>query len=753
MASLIPSTPTPEDRPNTLVLYDPPSFEVIMSDAPPRNIEGQQTIHNPPEWLLVLHHQLGRAYEQVLAAAEDVAQTRQDTQQLLQRQYEAMRHQYMQMVKAVQNTTQITQEQIEEFCTSMAESAKAFAAEVWSTVARVTTDQERRDHAIRQLREVAEAHHATLGELRQELHQQKQHQVELGEHVRSTNQRLNDLLAEAYRTPNPTESPAIEEIRQVVSAAVAEAIRQTERNREPDADRVFKRLSKRAAAGRPLSKDGHQSTSLKVASSDQTRPMTLPRIPLMSGSNPPTTKEKGTPTVRTVLPGSEEHFRRTASRRVAEEANRRQEAMRAASFFIPEMTGALGSPPPPPGQPPAAPTPGADPDDSSSSSDSDSDDNQAGGRNSARREKVNTGLKGNNGPFDLVQLLSQLVKPKQQLQTGRPEKFTGRDKSKFKAWWRSIEDHMAIYQESFVDDGQKIRWLGTFLTDVALEWHHKRIREAQRNFFADTWDTYRQAIQERFRDPGKQYRDADKLQKLRYEGDIAAYLTRLQELNNDVGMSGVTLRNLVMTTVPSDVVRLVYSHRRAIPEDDEEFLEAIQDAGLTYEAMKLNPGLKGKDESTSRTKERSKEDQRENRFHSGRSSRREKRRSNRSETSQKEEVRDKKWTSTKSALQGIDQKDIDQFKAAKATCWRCGRDNHHTLECYAKKDANGKTLPQPPAKVSGTKRKAEDEGPNKGKRARMVQAVHVVEASEESPQEEGMPEIQTTLSDSDVEDF
>jgi len=35
----------------------------------------------------------------------------------------------------------------------------------------------------------------------------------------------------------------------------------------------------------------------------------------------------------------------------------------------------------------------------------------------------------------------------------------------------------------------------------------------------------------------------------------------------------------------------------------------------------------------------------------------------------------------------------------------------------------------------------------------MVQAVQVVEASEKSPQEEDMPEIQTTLSDSDVEDF
>jgi hypothetical protein len=43
-------------------------------------------------------------------------------------------------------------------------------------------------------------------------------------------------------------------------------------------------------------------------------------------------------------------------------------------------------------------------------------------------------------------------------------------------------------------------------------------------------------------------------------------------------------------------------------------------------------------------------------------------------------------------LAGVPQAEIDQHKADKASCWCCGYNSHHTLECFAKKTSKGTEL-------------------------------------------------------------
>jgi hypothetical protein len=83
------------------------------------------------------------------------------------------------------------------------------------------------------------------------------------------------------------------------------------------------------------------------------------------------------------------------------------------------------------------------------------------------------------------------------------------------------------------------------------------------------------------------------------------------------------------------------------------------------------------------------------------------RKSNRSDRHGKKESthiprsdKEKKFQNNREALAGVPQMEIDQHKADKASCWRCGRNSHHTLECFAKKTSKGTELTTMVAAVS-----------------------------------------------------
>ena len=73
----------------------------------------------------------------------------------------------------------------------------------------------------------------------------------------------------------------------------------------------------------------------------------------------------------------------------------------------------------------------------------------------------------------------------------------------------------------------------------------------------------------------------------------------------------------------------------------------------------------------------------------------------------------KLWKGLREVFQGVPQDEIDEHKKNAQGCWRCGRDNHNTYQCYARTSKKGTTLLEAPGRqISATttapKRKREE---------------------------------------------
>jgi len=136
-------------------------------------------------------------------------------------------------------------------------------------------------------------------------------------------------------------------------------------------------------------------------------------------------------------------------------------------------------------------------------------------------------------------------------------------------------------------------------------------------------------------------------------------------------------------------------------------LTRSMEAGQIYENMLADPALSKKGGSAS-TKGHSKTDQRKGNTRSPSDPNPSSRNDSKGRGKGEPKLR---WANNKDALQGINQADIDKHRAAKVACWRCGRDNHQTLHCFANKDVDGKEIPAAPKNF-----KHETKGPPGGGR-------------------------------------
>jgi hypothetical protein len=107
----------------------------------------------------------------------------------------------------------------------------------------------------------------------------------------------------------------------------------------------------------------------------------------------------------------------------------------------------------------------------------------------------------------------------------------------------------------------------------------------------------------------------------------------------------------------------VYSRHGGLPDTDEEFLSAVQEAGLIYENMLSNPGLgsvgKGAPGSTSERSKPVPPPTKEPRSLSGQ---------NQSSRNSKVDPKSKRWSNNRDVLKGIYQADIDKRKSANKAC-------------------------------------------------------------------------------------
>jgi hypothetical protein len=102
--------------------------------------------------------------------------------------------------------------------------------------------------------------------------------------------------------------------------------------------------------------------------------------------------------------------------------------------------------------------------------------------------------------------------------------------------------------------------------------------------------------------------------------------------------------------------------------------------------------------------------------------------------------KEKKYASTKEALKGISEELIQKHKSASPLCWRCGRCNHSTTECYAKTAESGDTLEKPTISSQNKRKRNNDDQESKDTKKAKTAAVR---AEPEEQQEKWIWEIDT----------
>jgi hypothetical protein len=571
-----------------------------------------------------------------------------------------------------------------EALTQFAHAANAFGTEIWTTIADMRTDQDGKHAALttggQRLKEGVEFLHDHLARA-------VASQQEWNAHCESWAKEQADATAAAKKAAKKAKQKilVITSKQKEIEEEAAKEKRLRERREQHLMDRVLKKVQHRLKKGKSV--DNRTIISeVREENEGLGEPMAGPPDSKNgSGYTTPTESPSGSPSP-------------------------------PPSGGAPKGKGKGRGSGPPKG--PKAPIDPPSPSSSSSSSDTDS---SVGSNISAwlhRRQQA--ALKKIKKKELTRLLLGKLFQPTpapvKKPQIARPEKYDGERKTSFKAWWIEMKRWMRFYAESLQKDTDKIDWVGFQLTGTARRWFQAREKQLESYHQEDTWKEFTEALIKRYVDPKEAEKDHKKIKALEYKGDIKDYITRLRDLNTTVLMSGPAYRDVVKAAVPKEMLKMVYSRSGGIPQEDEEFLAAVTEAGEVIEDMKEDDRLKEhakKDSEKSSHKKESVETKKDKKKKGDTPTSDKKKKdssdSKKKETKKKESI----FQSGKEALEGVSQDEIDRHKTSKADCIRCGRDGHKMYDCYAKATTNGVQLPDAKGKgkVSAvtSKRKRSDE--------------------------------------------
>ncbi|KAK4230167.1 hypothetical protein QBC38DRAFT_410684, partial [Podospora fimiseda] len=154
-------------RNDRFILWAPPSFDVVMRDAPPNLPPSDVHVRDVPPWIRSLHEQLERAYQQVLEFQQLDAQASQGELASIKKQYEAMRSNYLTMSQMQRSHLVTSQDQIVQFQHRMEVASVNFSKEVQTAIAKLSGDAEQRGRAIQLLIQMTQQQAAKLSDVDQ----------------------------------------------------------------------------------------------------------------------------------------------------------------------------------------------------------------------------------------------------------------------------------------------------------------------------------------------------------------------------------------------------------------------------------------------------------------------------------------------------------------------------------------------------------------------------------------------------------
>ncbi|KAG6123951.1 hypothetical protein E4U38_008390 [Claviceps purpurea] len=269
----------------------------------------------------------------------------------------------------------------------------------------------------------------------------------------------------------------------------------------------------------------------------------------------------------------------------------------------------------------------------------------------------------------------------------KPVRFTGKNLTITRAWWATVIFYLDANTDSLDTDMIKINWVGSLLADLALVWHIHRADRHAPPHQPDTWTSYSKAFKVRFTDKAEDSKNYTQMMELQYKGDTDEYLTQFLELNTSGQALGLGERRRITRVLPREIVRMADTWNRGKILSDDEFIETLMEAGFLHENSVADEAA----DTSTRPKHRQP--------------------SSKPDKDTPKSIVGRIWSSLKEALTGIVQAAIDQRKADGLLCWRCGRDSHHTLACFAKSDVEGRDLPPAPQRSPGSTSTPKAPGP------------------------------------------
>jgi len=231
--------------------------------------------------------------------------------------------------------------------------------------------------------------------------------------------------------------------------------------------------------------------------------------------------------------------------------------------------------------------------------------------------------------------------------------------------------------------------------DMALVWHLYRYRELRDN---DTWVNYSAAIRTEYRNDREAADTQLKLGQLHYQGSIRTYLMEFQALNLFVRTTGEVLKEKIDLAMMSEILTMHFAHYLGEFKDDKRFLQATYQVGVQVERLKTLE----KARETLKGAQPPKDDKRKDGQNKGSSDNARKDRENTKETGRRIETQNSerksqygqpgRLESRDAALEGVPEKEKEEYGRNRNNCWRCGGSGHRTYECFSFNTKRGTTL-------------------------------------------------------------
>ena len=291
--------------------------------------------------------------------------------------------------------------------------------------------------------------------------------------------------------------------------------------------------------------------------------------------------------------------------------------------------------------------------------------------------------------------------------------------TKFRRWWESINEYIAIHQMRVANDETKIYSLSTFLRDQAANWYTERRRLRKALYLDHNWVAFLAAMEEHFTNKQETGKDHEKLLALEYNCDMQTYLARFNELNSRVGLLGQALKRVLTAAEIPDIYCNIWRKYGKIPDVDADLLQAVREAVIEEEA--LARALLAKRSIARPQKEKEKEAAPKGKLEQKATTAKEKEKApavstggtgpNKIDKFPEKEIL---WESFRAAIKDTPEAEFEEHRKKEADCRRCGRDGHKRRAYYAQTTLTGTKLPPPlkmqsrQASAARTKRTQQD---------------------------------------------